>query len=269
MTYYIPNTKVEAQVINPPSGTDHVPLFLGYGDRGDRKFLGSVNAGTSNIGSVFKVGLGGINGGFKAALLKAGQTTADYQQLHQDLYDAAGKGQTSFKSDYKAVDPVRFSLMLKPDPSYNLPSYDGIVFVDAFNLTQMPHQNFLNQSMIYLVPPEYSNYADEAAFLAAVEASCVTITQAVNMYNTTHAFSGNVAGLDTIENIRMCLFSGGIYRGAATQDQVALHNLAGLEKGLTGSAGKPTTITKVTFENSFDTRTNQNVFRIIQGKLST
>ena len=268
-TYYIPNTQVEAQVIDPPSGSDHVPLFLGYGDKADGKFLGSVNAGTSNSGSVFKVGLGGINGGFKAALLKAGQKTDEYQQIHQDLYDAAGKAQTSYKSEFTANNPVRFSLMLKPDPSYNLPYYDGIVFIDAFNMTQLPHQNFLNQSMIYLVPPDYSNYADDASFLVAIEASCITIVKALDMYNTSYAYSGNASGLDTIENIRMCLFSGGIYRGAATQDKVALHNLAGLEKGLAGTAGNSTTVSKVTFENSFDPGTNQNVFRVIQGKLST
>lgn len=268
-TYYIPNTNVEAQVIDPPSGSDYVSIFLGSGEQGNGKNIGSVNAGTSNYMQVFAVGLGGINASFANALSKAGQAAYEYQQIHQNLYDAAGKGLTAFESKFSAKDPVQFSLMLKPDPSFNLPKYDGIVFIDVFNAKQSPHGNNLNYSMIYLVPPDHTNYPDEASFLKAVEASCITLVKALDTYNTKHAISGNTLGLETIENIRMCLFSGSIYRGPYAQDDVALNNLSGLEKGLSRLGPKQTSITKVDFENSYDQTTKQNVFRVIQKKLST
>lgn len=267
-TYYIPNTNVEAQVIDPPTGSDYVSLFLHAGEKGNGLDVGSVNAGTSNGSYVFAVGLGGINGSFKRALVKAGQTTDDYQQIHQNLYNVAGKRLTASESKFSNDDPVQFSLMLKPDPSFNLPKYDGIVFIDVFNSKQLPHSNSLNSSMIYLVPPDHTNYSDQASFFKAIEASCITIVKALDIYNTKHATPGNVLNLKAIKNIRMCLFSGGIYRGSAEQDDVASHNLAGLEQGISSLGPKQDSIVKIDFENSYDQSTRQNVFRVIQGKLT-
>lgn len=271
-THYIPNTNVPARVINNIPPNDYVPLFLTHGATGNGKNLGSINAGTSNAHQVFAVGLGGINRAFNIALGKAGQNTSAYQNIHQNIYNAAGTSISAFQSKFAATDPLRFSFMLKPDPSFNLPGYDGIVFIDVFNNTQLPGGNPLNYGMIYLVPPDHNtpnNYPDDAAFLKAVEASCITIVKAVDLYNTTHATAKNPYGLQAINNIRMCLFSGGIYRGyTVNQDTVALHNLLGLEQGIKAiAASNP--IAEVVFENSFDTKTQQNVFRVIPAKLAT
>ena len=268
-TYYIPNTSVEAEVLNHPPGNDYVSLYLEATETGNNKNVGSVNAGTSNPGSVFEVGLGGINGSFAKALGKAGQDVSTYKNLHQSIYDAAGTSLSGFQSSFAAADPMQFSLMLKPDPSFNLPQFDGIVFIDVFNVNQFPKGNPLNYSMIYLVPPQASYYTDDAAFQLAIEASCITILKALEMYNTTYAAPKNTYRLEPIENVRMCLFSGGYYRGAATQDSVALSNLQGLEKGI-GALNKATTANlKIYFENSFDKNTQQDVFQVIQAKLAT
>ncbi len=268
-TNYIPNTSVEAEVIDHPVGNDYVSLYLQANETGNSKNVASVNAGTSNPGEVFSVGLGGINGSFAKALRKAGQDAAAYQNLHQAIYDAAGTNLSGIQNSFAATDPIRFSLMLKPDPSFNLPQYDGIVFIDVFNVNQLPKGNPLNYSMIYLVPPQASYYPDDAAFQSAVEASCITILKALEIYNTIYAVTNNINGLETIEDVRMCLFSGGYYRGAATQDSVALSNLKGLEKGILALNKAASANWKIYFENSFDNKTQQDVFRVIQAKLAT
>ena len=257
-TLYIPQTDVRAEVIDPPSGSDFVSLFLKQHETGNGKYTASVNAGTSNTGSVFAVGLGGINGAFASSLSSAGQDTSQYQGIHQHLYDTA-TALSAYKADFDSNAPVRFSLMLKPDPSHGLPGYDGIVFIDVFKTDEVPNQNALNSAMIYVVPPASSNYSDENAFLTAIEASCQTISDAVGSYNGTYAVPGNSYKLDPIGNIRMCLFSGGIYRGSASVSDVALHNLKGLEKGLSKTS---TGIDCVGFENS------EGAFDSIKDKLA-
>jgi hypothetical protein len=269
-TYYIPGTKTEANVIDPNPMNSFVSLFLKNNETGNNKNSGSVNAGTSNVGEVFAVGLGGINGAFAKSLQGAGQHTDAYQQIHQNVYDSLSGTQLSgFNSTFAANDPIIFSMIQKPDPSFNLPQYDGIVFIDIFNPAQFPNQNLLNYSMIYVVPPNRSNYATDNDFMKAIEVSCVTIIQALSLYNTKHAVAGNPSGLKPVNNIRMCLFSGGIYRGGASQNDVANHNLVGLVNGLTSSEGKLSDVTLVDFENSYDNSTRQNVFESIKSKLST
>lgn len=268
-TYYIPNTSVQAVVIDPNPLDSYVSLFLEHGETGNGKNSGSVNAGTSNDGSVFAVGLGGINGAFANSLKKAGQDTDAYQQIHQNLYKAAGDKLSAFNSKFGSDDPVQFSLIQKPDPGFKLPNYDGIVFIDIFNSGQLPANNNLNYSMVYVVPPNRSNYTDDKTFFNAIEATCITIVEALSLYNTKHAIPGNALALKAIENIRMCLFSGSIYRGTAPQSGVADHNLKGLEHGFTSPHGKKSSIALVNFENSYDSQTRQNVFESIKSKLST
>jgi len=267
-THYIPNSSVEAEILDPVPMNGYVPLFLHASETANSLFQGSVNAGTSNAGAVFAVGLGGINGAFNRALTNhAGQTTSLYQNLHQGVYNNAGTGISAFQSNFSANDPIRFSLMLKPQKSYNMASYDGIVFIDIFNANQFPYGNNLNYSMIYVVPPLASNYNNIQDFLHKIEKTNITLVNAVNLYNAKHATSGNALGLEPIKDIRMCLFSGGYYRGSATIDQVALHNLRGLEFAF--STGT-TDITKVYFENSYEDQTlpGQNVFNALKGQLA-
>jgi hypothetical protein len=245
-TYYIPNTKVYAEIVKH-SG-QYASLFLASGEVGNNKNIGSVNAGTSNAGHVFAVGLGGINIAFEHSLKAANQNTHLYQTIHKQLFDAAGTNLSEVSSNFSPNDPVQFSLIQKPDASYNLPQYDGIVFVDIFNAKQIPHHNDLNYSMIYVVPPNRSNYHDDASFFEAIEATCITIVTALDSYNSKYAVSGNSLGLMPINNIRMCLFSGEIYAGGTSPLDVAKHNLKGLEIGLSGSMNSNSTIDLVEFE---------------------
>lgn len=232
-TYFIPGTTVAAELLQPVPPSTFVSLFLGATETGNGNYSGSVNAGTSNAGSVFAVGLGGINGAFASSLGKAGQNTDAYQGIHDNLFHQAGSGLQAFSSNYTATDPVCFSLLQKPDPSFNLPGYDGIVFIDIFNPAQLPAGNSLNSAMLYVVPPASSNYPDIPSFLAAVKATNITLIKALAAYNSGHAGAGT--NLQPIGNIRMCLFSGGIYKGYASADDVAKNNLLGLSSGLTAT----------------------------------
>jgi len=138
--------------------------------------------------------------------------------------------------------------MKKPDPSFNLPAHDGIVFIDVFNPNQRPHGNPLNYGMIYVVPPNNSgsNYPNDSAFLEAIKATCITIVEALNDFNNLHAAPGNPAGLQPMNNVRMCLFSGGVYAGGTPPSDVARYNLEGLESGI--AAGSGNTIALIEFE---------------------
>ncbi|ARV05292.1 hypothetical protein BTO04_00660 [Polaribacter sp. SA4-10] len=267
---YIPNTNVKAKVLDPNPMNRYVSLFLKNNETDNGKNSGSVNAGTSNTGYLFSVGLGGINRAFKKSLKNAGQNTNTYQKIHQSLYDElSGSNLSAYNSKFSSADPVQFSIIRKPDPKIKLQGDDGIVFIDIFNPKEFPNGNPLNYSMIYVVPPNRENYTDNKTFLNAVEASCVNMIEALHLYNSEHAKPGNSSGLETIENIRMCLFSGGLYRGNTPQNDVARHNLLGIEGGLSNIGGKKSSIELVIFENSYDKDTMQNVFQSIKSKLST
>lgn len=269
-TYLIPNTAVEAKIIEPRSG--YASIFLGYGTTENDSMMASVNAGTSNFGSVFAVGLGGINGSFARKLTSTGQDCTKYQTIHQSIFDSAGDNVSGFQNKFGDGSPIIFSLMLKPDPVFNLPKYDGIVFIDIFESSQLPNQNARNYAMVYLVPPNSSNYKDNDSFLKAVEASNVNILMALSMYNETYASAGNELGLKEIQTLRMCLFSGGIYRGnSITIPEVAKHNLRGLELGVNKFCSNANKIQLVEFENSHEHGAveKQKVFQSIVDKLST
>lgn len=234
MQLFIPNTNVEA-VILPQSG-GYASLFMSQHDQGNGQNMASVNAGTSNAGSVFAVGLGGINLAIDRALTSSGQNTSRYQAIHQALYDESGNDTTASKDGLTTTDPVQFVLMVKPDPAAALPKYDGIIFIDVFQSGQFPHKNPRNYAMVYVTPPNNqayaSNYANNSDFLKAVEVTSITIVEAVDLYNSKYAFTGNGKGLEVIETIRMCLFSGEIYRGDADKDDVIKFNIKGLSSAL-------------------------------------
>lgn len=234
MQLFIPNSNVEA-VILPQSG-GYASLFMSQHDQGNGHNMASVNAGTSNAGYVFAVGLGGINLAIDRALTSSGQNTARYQAIHQALYDESGNDTTASKDGFTTTDPVQFVLMVKPDPAAALPKYDGIIFIDVFQKGQFPHQNQLNYGMVYVTPPNNqkyaSNYANDSDFLKAVVVTSATVVAAVDLYNSKFANPGNANGLEIIETIRMCLFSGEIYRGGADQNDVAESNIKGLSSAL-------------------------------------
>ncbi len=265
---YIPNTSVEAVIIDPVPMNGYVDIFLHAGQTNNNLNQGSVNAGTSNYGDVFAVGLKGINGAFASKLSNhAGQDVSLYKSLHQSLYNNAGKALSAYQDSFSNSDPIQFSLLLKPPKSFNLAQYDGIVFIDVFNANQLPYGNDLNYAMLYVVPPLASHYSLQADFLHAIEKTNITLVNAINLYNNKHAAPGNALGLAPIKDIRMCLFSGGYYRGNATIDQVALHNLRGLESAFSSGT---TEINTVYCENSYDDHTlpGQNVFRALKGQLA-
>ena len=229
-TYTIPKTSVEATILPLDPVTGFAALFLSGHETGNGKYMASVNAGTSNSGSVFKVGVGGINLGFKTALSHAGQATDLYMSIHQGLYDSlTGTDLSTARTDFTDTDPVILSLIQKPDPTAGLPQYDGIVFIDVFNPKQYPKGNKLNYAMVYVVPPDASNYSDGPSFMHAIKTTSETIIKALNAYNTQYADGSEYM---KIEDIRMCLYSGEIYRGPYPKTDVAENNIAGLSSGI-------------------------------------
>jgi hypothetical protein len=269
-TYYIPGSNIKASILEPSTPTGHAHLYLASGDTQKGRVLGSVNAGTSNPGKVFAVGLGGINGGFKIALKDAGQNTKGYQPMHNDLYQATRQGFGATGQYQDSSYPALFSCIMKPDPNFNLFEYDGIVFVDVFTKLTYPNQNDNNYAMIYVMPPNFSHYNTQQDFLDAVVKTNITLIKCVTDYNQyiTQGHPGT-NGLQAINTIRMCLFSGGWYRGSATVDEVAIANLKGLERGIQNNPTASQSIECIEFENSYSADAGHGAFTEIKSQLAT
>jgi hypothetical protein len=248
----------------------HADIYLSATDVQPKTVLGSVNAGTSNAGSVFAVGLGGINGGFKKALEDAGQNAKAYKPMHQDLYNATSQGFGTTGQYQDPSYPALFSCILKPDPKFHLFEYDGIVFVDVFTKKTYPNQNESNYAMIYVIPPNFDNYHGQQDFLDAVSTTNETLIKCVVEYNK-YIVQGHpeTSDLKPINTIRMCLFSGGWYRGSATVDEVANANLKGLELGIQNNPMASQFIELIEFENSYSADAGHGAFTAIESNLAT
>ena len=227
------------------------PIFLDSST--NSKVMGTVNAGNSDSNGLW-VGGGGINGQFEKELNPTQASKINrYRILHQDLFGKAGNGgQTSFgASDLNAsTDPVQFMMVkLRPDDPAWTGDYDGTVFVDVFNSGEVPAGNAKNYAMIYIAPPNGSRMDatgnpaySKAAFLQAVKLTAKNILDALTHYNAQYAGSN---GLEKIEVLRICAFSGGIYRHpSATEVEVVQKIYEGLQAVLVFTGVK-----EVQFEN--------------------
>lgn len=188
-------------------------LYYGAGEAGYH--LASVNAGSSNdliVGSEF------INGRFLAELNAAGQKQAsskgkrtaskdDYQSRHKRVLEKAlaDPSRTAFET-FAATDPCLFCYAYAAPVTTKRGWNDGICFVDVFDASLCPAGNTANAAMLYVAPPHDKNYANQAAFLQAIEATGRNIVQTLAGYNA-------VAGqkLPVIEALRLPLFSSDIY----------------------------------------------------------
>jgi hypothetical protein len=85
-------------------------------------------------------------------------------------------------------------------------SYEGVCFVDVFDPTLCPKNNTKNAAMLYLAPPDGTNYPKEADFLAAIKAAATHVIKSMAGYNALAAQDG----LPAIEVLRSWLFSSNI-----------------------------------------------------------
>lgn len=250
--YTFPGTSVQAEIIQPSTPTtdlvpSYVPLFLKPGQVSTGT-VASINAGTSNYNQEFEVGLGGINGAFNKVLVShANQDTGRYKKIHQELFDSAQSNGSFFSTQYTLSDPVSFAYLTRPLTNDIFQTIDGTVIMDVFNSTQRPYGIAENYMMIYVLPPMGRRYQSLHDFKSAVEKTAVIIIDAIQHYNSELALQHQ---LHKIDELRMCLYSGSIYRHhQATVDDVAVSNFNGLSKQLK-KFGDSNTLKKVLFENS-------------------
>lgn len=175
--------------------------------------LASVNAGNSDG---LCVGLAGVNGGFKHDLTVAGQKRVDlggapnddYQDRHQRLLaKALADPSRSATESYSAIDPSLFSYVYAAPVTQKSGWHDGVCFVDIFDPSLRPSGNAKNAGMLYVAPPYDGNYADQTAFLQAIETTAHNIVRTVAGYNAVAA----AQKLPPIEALRLTLFSSNIY----------------------------------------------------------
>ena len=181
----VPGTQVALTFISVPIG-EHCPLYYDAAE-------GSLNLASVNPGNSYQLYVGGEggNGQFHDDLQDAGQQKVDdYASRHQALAAKVTQKGGSASETYQDVDPMCFSY----------------VQVNKLN----PKNNAKNAAMLYLAPPDGSNYPKEADFLAAIKAAATYVVRTIAGYNAVAAQDG----LPAIEVLRSCLFSSGIYNPA-------------------------------------------------------
>jgi len=199
----VPGTQVALTFISVPIG-EHCPLYYDTSE-------GSLNLASVNPGNSYQLYVGGKggNGQFHDDLQDAGQQKVDdYAARHQALAAKVTQNGDSAAETYQYVDPMRFSYALVNKLNPN--SYEGVCFVDVFDPTLCPKNNSKNAAMLYLAPPDGSNYPKEADFLAAIKAAATYVVGTIAGYNALAAKQG----LPVIEVLRSCLFSSNIYNPA-------------------------------------------------------
>ncbi len=206
-------------------------IYLARNEPGD--LLGSVNAGNEGLW----VGGGGINAQFHRE-----NPRADYASIHQRTLRKAHPDLSAWDDD--PGDPLSFVYVNRP--AKPLHGIDGTVFIDVFMPTRAPHGNPANCAMIYVVPPDGSNYSDHD-FLDAVEATAENIALSVAHFNHEVAPDNQ---LPILETLRMCAYSSSIFlKPTVSVEQVVNRIYDGLKKFEFGS------VKSLEFENgdrSFD-----------------
>jgi hypothetical protein len=188
-------TQVASTFISVPIG-EHCPLYYDASE-------GSLNLASVNPANSYQLydgGKGG-NGRFHDDLQNARQQKVDdYAPRHQSLAAKVTTNGGSAFWTYQDVDPMRVSYVQVNTLNPN--SHEGGCFVDVFDPTLCPKNNTKNVAMLYLAPPDGSNYPKEADFLADIKT--------IAGYNALAAQDG----LPAIEVPRSCLFNSNIYNPA-------------------------------------------------------
>jgi hypothetical protein len=238
----VPGTKVSAAFFTfgstpPPKPSDpmeYPPIYYGSGE--GTLPMASVNAGNSQS---LEVGLGGVNRAFASALGTgpggAGQKNVNsgsdnYQTRHNKLLANAGSGATASES-YSMDDPCAFSFVQASLVNRKSGWYEGVCFVDVFSGKLCPAGNALNAAMIYAAPPYGDNYASDADFLAAIQATAVNIIRAIAGYNAI----AKKQNLPLIQALRNTLFSSALYNRSKANvdpDKIARAIFAGFQSEL-------------------------------------
>ena len=246
----IPGTTIQACFL---SSAGNFPELYEAAKKGSLN-LASVNAGNSDT---LCVGLGGVNYGFYEVLSHAGQKSAnlntqpasgnykpcaaasaaaaadDYQGRHLKLLAKTGAGGTASET-YTNTDPCLFAYVNAAQRK-GAPGREGLCFVDVFDPKLCPAGDAKNAAMLYVnIPPDGVDYSQKADFLAAVQATAVSIIETIGAYNTLAAKQG----LPAIQALRNTLYSSGNYKfQGVTNDEIARAIFAGFAAALASNAG--------------------------------
>ena len=226
----------------------------------------SVNAGSS---SGLYVGGGGINNGFEHAL--SAQKTGAYATRHSHLLHTVRNGGSDIEA-FSEKDPTVFSMVetshVIPNKNSGTPQggNDGVCFIDIFGEDEpgnslCPHGVPQNTGMLYACPPHGSNYADDAAFLAAISQTGANTVTSIGAYNKIAAAHKQ----PLISVIRLCLFSSVIFNpNKIDKGKIALAIFDGMTQALVkDDCG----LTRV--EMPYSTNANDPMFAAVKARLET
>ncbi|MEP3889507.1 MAG: hypothetical protein ABJN69_03510 [Hellea sp.] len=226
----IPGTAIEAE-FHAPVGK-YPGLF--YSSPSTYGNMLSVNAGSS---SGLYVGGGGINSGFEQAL--SAQKTSLYATRHSHLLHAVRNGGADIET-YSDKNPMGFSMVDISHVIHNKNNStpqggnDGVCFVDIFGedasgQSLCPHGVAQNTGMLYACPPHGDNYADDAAFLAAISQTGANTVTSIGAYNKIAVANHQ----PLISAIRLCLFSSVIFNpNKVDKGKIALAIFDGMSQTL-------------------------------------
>jgi hypothetical protein len=186
--------------------------FTNIYDISQNKRFGSVNAGDNDL----YVGGSNINYQFSQTIYKPFK----YKDIHTNILNK--KGIT--KIDYDKTDDLNFEKYndsLKYTYFKKKQGINGTVFLHIFK-GYFPNLDKNNISMIYVVPPKGDLYESVKKFLEDIKITAKNIGSLVTLYN-------NQNKDDSLEVVRVCLFSGGLYKHEdATKRDVARNIIEGL-----------------------------------------
>eukprot|EP00928_Gymnodinium_smaydae_P037958 TRINITY_DN26288_c0_g1_i1.p1 TRINITY_DN26288_c0_g1~~TRINITY_DN26288_c0_g1_i1.p1 ORF type:complete len:329 (+),score=87.96 TRINITY_DN26288_c0_g1_i1:249-1235(+) len=193
--------------------------FTGTYEKAPRLNFASLNAGDMKL----MVGGATMNGQFAKDLeTLAGQQPRAYQVLHSEAFRAATAAQQLLSASPAALraDPNLEACYLR------LSRQDqkvGVAFVDIFKEDRRPHDK-KNVAMVYTVGPQRRDCPSDAAFLAEVRLLASNVAAACSEYNA--------AGSEPrLEQLRVCLVSGGAFAGGVPKLQIATALCSGLAEG--------------------------------------
>jgi len=253
---------------SPAEPSNQIPHFIKFDKPGEGSFSSLFEKNpkhrtvTVNAGNKEKLWVGGsgINGAFAKLLETRKQDVSRYSLVHRQAFNRASErkmGQKVIFYNVNSYNYVKTVAAFAP----NLDRTTGFICLDSFRSRYRIHDH-KNVGMLYVVGPKGKDYQSKKGFLKELERIGANLLDVVQTHNLEFNISTkSVDKLDpekwelsennlTVEEVRICLVSGGIYRHEeATKVEVAKALLRGL---LSNHNGKTPRMTFMYDENAFE-----------------
>ena len=195
----------------------HADIFRKPGSLDD-DFLASVSSGSPSLGLADEeesIGLpSGISQRFKRELQHR-DDTAKYGSFHRKMLSRSKQDFTHYatQEELQHSPGLASSMAVRADIN-GKGNHAGTIIIDVFD-SDYPYNNETNQAMIYVVPPDGSDYTDLQQYLDDCENTAKRLVWSLNEYNL-HLSEDHKReqrlGQQPITTLRTCAFGAGSSR---------------------------------------------------------